>query len=93
MQRLVPALDGDDDGVRIFGPMEEPWYGVGLGDEAVDGFLERDKGVEDVAFQAALGQLGKEAFNRIQPECRGRGEAECPAGMPTELLLSWLGHT
>jgi hypothetical protein len=52
IQRLVPPPDGGDDGVRGLAPAEGPWFGVGLGDEAVDGFLERDDGVKDAAWSA-----------------------------------------
>jgi len=69
---LVPAPDGGDDGVRILGPMEGPWLGISLGDEGVDGFLERDQGVEDAAPQAPFGELGEEPLDRIDPGCRGR---------------------
>jgi transposase InsO family protein len=34
---------------------------------AVDGSLEVDDGAEDAAFQAAPGQLGEEALDRIEP--------------------------
>jgi hypothetical protein len=44
-----------DDGVRGLAPAEGPWFGVGLGDEAVDGFLERDDGVKDAALQRQAG--------------------------------------
>ena len=65
IQRLVPSPDCGGDGVRIFGPLEGPWLGVGLGDEAVDDGLERDEGVEDIALQALHGQPGEEALDRI----------------------------
>ena len=35
---MVPTSDGGDDGVRVLGPMEGLWLGIGLGDEAVDSF-------------------------------------------------------
>jgi hypothetical protein len=41
--------------------------GVGLGEEAVEGGLEVDDGAEDAAFQAAPGQPGEEALDRIEP--------------------------
>jgi hypothetical protein len=40
--------------------MEGLWLGIGLGDEAVDGFLERGQGVEDAALQAPFGEPGEE---------------------------------
>ena len=63
----MPALDGGDDLVGIGGPGEGLWLLVVLGEETVDGSLEIDDGVEDAAFQAALGQLGEEAFYRVEP--------------------------
>ena len=44
---MVPSLDGGDDFVGVGGPCEGLRVGVGLGDEAVDGGLEIDDGVED----------------------------------------------
>jgi hypothetical protein len=48
----VPASDGGDDGVRVLGPTEALWLGIGLGDEAVDAFLERGQAVEYAALRA-----------------------------------------
>jgi hypothetical protein len=76
IQRLVPSLDGGDDGVGVLGPSEGPWIAVGFLDEAVDGSLQRDQRVEDAAFQAVFGQLGEEALDGVQPGGRGRREAE-----------------
>ena len=59
---------------------------VGLGEEAVDGGLQIDDGSEDAALEAALGELGEEALDGIEPGCRGRGEVEGPARMPGEPL-------
>jgi hypothetical protein len=36
-------------------------------EEAVDGGLEVDDGAEDAAFQAAPGQPGEEALDRVEP--------------------------
>jgi hypothetical protein len=44
---------------------------VGFLQEAVDGGLEIDNRMEDAAFEAAVGQLSKEAFDRIEPGGRG----------------------
>ena len=76
IQHLVPAPDGGDDFVGIGGPDEGLGHLVGLVDEAVDGGLEIDDGAEDAAFQSALGQLGEEAFDGVEPGARGRGEVE-----------------
>ena len=43
---------------------------VGFLQEAVDGGLEIDDRAEDAAFEAAFGQFGEEALDRIEP----RGE-------------------
>ena len=50
IQHLVPSPDGCDDPVRIGGPGEGPRFCVMLADEAVDGGLEVDDGVEDAAL-------------------------------------------
>ena len=55
IERLVPSSDGGDDFVGVCGPCEGLRFGVGLGEEAVDGGLEVDDGAEDAAFQAAPG--------------------------------------
>lgn len=52
IQRLVPALDGCDDGVRIGGSGERFRFGVVLAGEAVDGGLEIDDRVEDAALES-----------------------------------------
>lgn len=64
---MVPALDGGDDFVGIGGPGEGLGLLVVLGEEAVDGGLEVDDGVEDAAFQAPFRQLGEEALHRVEP--------------------------
>ena len=63
---MVPSSEGGDDFVGVCGPCEGLQFGVGLGEEAVDGGLEVDDGAED-AFQAAPGQPGEEALDRIEP--------------------------
>ena len=67
IQRLVPTAHRDDDLVGIGGPDEWPGLPVGLGDEAVDGRLKVDDRGEHAAFQPALGELGEEALDGIQP--------------------------
>ncbi len=49
---------------------------VMLVEEAIDGRLEVDDGVEDAAFQSSLGELGKKAFDGIEPRARRRREVE-----------------
>lgn len=63
----MPAPCGGDDLTRVCGPDERPWAFIVLGKEAVDGSVEVDERVEDAAFETAVGQLGEEALNGIQP--------------------------
>ena len=84
IQHLVPSPDGCDDGVGIGGPGEGAGFCVVLVDEAVDGGLEVDDGVEDAAPEPPLGELGEEAFDGIQPGAGCRHEVEGPAGMAVE---------
>jgi len=63
----VPSADGGDDLVRVFGPAEGLWVLIGLFDEAVDGGLEGDDGVEHAPFEPAIGQLGEEALDGVDP--------------------------
>ena len=83
---MVPSFNGGDDLIGMLGPLERLRVGVGLGEEAVDGRLKFDDGSEDAAFEATAGELGEEAFDRIEPGCGGRGEVEGPAGMPDQPL-------
>ena len=62
---MVPASDGGDDFIWIGGPDEGLGSVVGFLEEAVDGSLQVDDRVEDPALEAALGQFGEEAFDRI----------------------------
>ena len=64
---MVPSPDGGDDGIWIFGPGEGFGVFVGIFEEAVDGGLEIDDGVEHATFEAALGQLGEKSFDRVEP--------------------------
>src|SRR5436309_5876886 len=80
----MPALDGDDDFVGIGGPGEGLWVVVGLIEEAVDGGLEVDDRAEYATLEAALGQLGEEALDRIEPGGGGRRVVEDEAGMPIQ---------
>ena len=52
-----------------------------LGDEAVDGGLEVDDGVEDAVLEASARQLCEELFHRVQPGAGCGGEVEGPAGV------------
>ena len=62
----MPSSDGGDDFVGG-GPCEGLRFGVGRGEESVDGGLEVADGAEDAAFRAAPGQPGEEALDRVEP--------------------------
>lgn len=82
MERSVSC---GDDIVGIGFPDE--WFrvcSIVLTDEAVDGGLEIDDGMEDTVPEPAPGEFGKEAFDGIEPRARGRREVEGPAGMAVE---------
>ena len=81
---MLPAIDSGDDAVWFGGPDEGFGIVVGLGDEAVDGDMQVVDGAKDTAFQPPAGELGKEAFNCVQPGCRGRRKVERPARMAFE---------
>ena len=66
-QRLVPAPNGGDNLVGIGLPGEWPRLLIVLGDEAVDGGLQVDDGVEGAVLQATAGQLGEEALDGVEP--------------------------
>ncbi len=63
----MPSLDGGDDAVGVGGPDEGFGVMVGLGDEAVDGGLQVGDGTEHAPLEPASGELGEEAFHRVQP--------------------------
>jgi len=65
-QALVPTLDGSD--VLVGGlPDEPPRVLIMLFDDAIDGGLEIDDGVEHAVFHASPGELGKEALDGVEP--------------------------
>jgi hypothetical protein len=78
----MPSSDGGDDFVWIGGPGEGPGSVVSLGEEAVDGGLEVDDRSEDAAFEPALGEVGEEAFDGVEPAGRGGREVENEAAEP-----------
>ena len=84
IKRLVPTFDGSDDFIGIGGPHEGFGVIVGFLQEAVDGGLEIDNRVEDPAFEAAFGQFGEEALDRIEPRGGGWGGVEMKALVPPE---------
>ncbi len=82
----MPPINGSDDIVWISGPNERLGLLVMFVDEAIDGGLKIDHGMEHASFQPALGQLGEEALDGIEPGGRCWGEVEGPAGMAGEPL-------
>jgi hypothetical protein len=83
----MPAFDGGDDFVGLGGPCEGCRHQVCFLNEAVDGGLEIDDGAEDAALQSSPGELGEEAFHRVEPGAGGRREVEDEAlvpGQPSE---------
>jgi len=58
-----------------------------LFDEAVDGSLKINDGVEHTVFQAPPGQLGKEPLDSIEPGVGRWHEVEGPARMAASLRL------
>ena len=70
----MPAFDGGDDFIRVGGPDEGLGIMIGLFDEAVDRSLELDDRAEDAALETALGELGEEALDGIEPGAGGRRE-------------------
>ena len=63
----MPSLDGGDDFVGVSGLGEGFGMLVMLDDEAVDGGLKVNDGVEDAAFEASFCENGEEAFHGIEP--------------------------
>ena len=61
------AFDGGDDLIGVSGPDEGLGIMVGLFDEAVDRGLELDDRAEDAALETALGELGEEALDGVEP--------------------------
>jgi hypothetical protein len=65
---LETAFSCIDDLIGVSAPDKGFCFGsVVLVDKSVDCGLEVNKGMEDAAFQASLGQLGEEAFKGVGP--------------------------
>ena len=84
---MPPTIDGGDVFVGIGGPDEGLGSGVGFHEDAIDGGLQIDDWAEDASLQAAAGQLGEVAFDRVEPGRGCRGEVEEEAGMALELSV------
>lgn len=63
----MPSVDGGNDLVRVLGPAKELRVLIGLFDEAVDGSLQGNDGVEHAPFEPAIGQLGEEPLDGVYP--------------------------
>ena len=63
----MPAFGSGDDGLGIGPPAERLGAMIVVLDEAVDGGLQGDQRVKDAALETALGELGEEAFDGVQP--------------------------
>ena len=82
---MEPSVSGGDDGVRVGFPDEGlRVFGIVFADEAVDGGLEIDDGMEDAVIEPAPGELGEEALYGVEPGARGRRELEGEARMAGE---------
>ena len=65
---MEPSVSGGDDVIGIGFPDEWPRVrGIVFPDEAVDGGLEVDDGVEDAVLEPASRELGEEALDGIEP--------------------------
>ena len=62
---MLPARDGGEDAIWVSGPGEGLGMFVVLGDVAVDGGLEVDKGAEDPALEPASGERREEALHGV----------------------------
>ena len=60
----MPSFDGRDDAVWTCGPLEGSRIDIVFGDEAVDGGLEIDDGVEHAALEPPFGESGEEILSR-----------------------------
>jgi hypothetical protein len=73
---LVPSFDGSNDLIWVGGPGEGFGVFVGFGDEAIDGGLEINEGVEDAALEPPSGEFGEEALDGVEPRRRCWREVE-----------------
>ena len=63
----MPTFDSGNNFVWIGGPGEGFGVVVGLDDEAVNGGLQINEGVEDAPVETPLGEFSEEVFNGIGP--------------------------
>ena len=81
---MVPSFHGSNDLVWIGCPGKGFGVFVGFGDEAIDGGLEIDQGVEDTALEASPGEFGEEALDGVEPGTRCWREMEYKPLMAVE---------
>ena len=82
----MPSFDSGYDFIGICGPAEGFWVFILLADVAVDGSLKINNRVEHTALQPSLCQLGKEAFDGIEPGTGRWRKVKGEAGMAVEPL-------
>ena len=66
---MLPPFNSGEYAFWVGGPYE--WFGVGVcvSDEAVDGELQINDRSEHAALETLAGELGEEAFDRVEPGC------------------------
>ena len=65
---MEPSVSCGDDFIGVGFPGERLWVGgIVFADEAVDGGLEIDDGMEDAVLEPAPGEFGEEALDGIEP--------------------------
>ncbi len=72
----MPTIYSGDDFVWVGGPGEGFGVLVCFRDEAIDGGLEINEGVENTAFEPPLGEFGEEALDGVEPGGGGGCEVE-----------------
>ena len=79
---MEPSVSGGDyvigvgfsgEGLRV--------VGIVFADEAVDGDLEIDDGMEDAVLEPAAGEFGEEPLDGVEPAASSGREVEGPARM------------
>ena len=79
---MEPSVSGGDNFVWVGLPDEGfRLVIIVLPDEAVDGGLQIDNGIEHAVFQSSPGQFGKEPLDGIQPGTGCRREVEGPSSV------------
>lgn len=80
----MPASDGSNNVVGVCFPDERLWFSIVLLDEAIDGRLQVNDGVEDAMLQPSARQFREEAFDCVEPRAGCRNEVEGPSWMPCQ---------